>query len=124
MIKNKKVFRINESEKAEILEMHKEATKRQYMTEQFATVQGKLMDAVDGGMMGSYMKMFKDPKQIFVVMDIDGDVKLPNSKFLKPTDVISLNGRDSRVVVHPEGDVDTQVMIQPRDGKIMLFLGA
>jgi peptidoglycan hydrolase-like protein with peptidoglycan-binding domain len=33
MIKNKKLFRINESEKAEILGMHKQATKRHYLSE-------------------------------------------------------------------------------------------
>jgi len=33
MIKNKKLFRINESEKAEILGMHKQATKRHYLGE-------------------------------------------------------------------------------------------
>jgi peptidoglycan hydrolase-like protein with peptidoglycan-binding domain len=33
MIKNKKVFRINESEKAEILGMHQQATKRHYLSE-------------------------------------------------------------------------------------------
>jgi peptidoglycan hydrolase-like protein with peptidoglycan-binding domain len=33
MIKNKKLFRINESEKAEILGMHQQATKRHYLSE-------------------------------------------------------------------------------------------
>jgi peptidoglycan hydrolase-like protein with peptidoglycan-binding domain len=33
MIKNKKLFRINESEKAQILGMHKQATKRHYLSE-------------------------------------------------------------------------------------------
>jgi len=125
MITNHKVFRIDESEKQRILNIHQEATKSHYLTEAVETVTGRLMDGVDAGMMGTeLMKLFKDPNQKFLINMTEGDVKLPNNKMIKPTDRFTITGTDSGFVVHPEQDEDVQVYVSPRKGKIMLFLGA
>jgi hypothetical protein len=123
MIKNKKVFRIDENEKARILGMHIGATKSQYLTEQVTTVEGTLMDAVEGAMMGDMMKMVKDPSQVFVIANKEGNVETPNPKMLKPSDKIVFNGR-GMLVVYPKTDMDAQFIIQPDKGKITLFRGA
>ena len=123
MIKNKKVFRIDESEKARILGMHQTATKSMYLSEQSATVEGTLMTAQDAGMMGDLMDMVKDTKQIFTIGNTEGDVKVPNVKMLKPTDKIVFNGEGS-LLVYPQSDMDAQFLIKPKNGKLMLFRGA
>ena len=123
MIKNKKVFRIDENEKARILGMHQTATKSMYLSEQSGTVEGTLMTAQDGGMMGDLMNMVKDTKQIFTIGNTEGDVKVPNVKMLKPTDKIVFNGEGS-LLVYPQSDMDAQFLIQPKNGKLMLFRGA
>jgi hypothetical protein len=123
MIKNKKVFRIDENEKARILGMHQIATKTMYLSEQSATVEGTLMTAQDDGMMGDLMDMVKDTKQIFTIGNTEGDVKVPNVKMLKPTDKIVFNGEGS-LLVYPQSDMDAQFLIKPKNGKLMLFRGA
>ena len=123
MIKNKKVFRIDESEKARILGMHQTATKSMYLSEQSATVEGTLMTAQDAVMMGDLMDMVKDTKQIFTIGNTEGDVKVPNVKMLKPTDKIVFNGEGS-LLVYPQSDMDAQFLIKPKNGKLMLFRGA
>lgn len=123
MIKNKKVFRIDENEKARILGMHQTATKSMYLSEQSATVEGTLMTAQDDGMMGDLMDMVKDTKQIFTIGNTEGDVKVPNVKMLKPTDKIVFNGEGS-LLVYPQSDMDAQFLIKPKNGKLMLFRGA
>jgi hypothetical protein len=123
MIKNKKVFRIDENEKARILGMHQTATKTMYLSEQSATVEGTLMTAQDDGMMGDLMDMVKDTKQIFTIGNTEGDVKVPNVKMLKPTDKIVFNGEGS-LLVYPQSDMDAQFLIKPKNGKLMLFRGA
>jgi hypothetical protein len=123
MIKNKKVFRIDENEKARILGMHQTATKSMYLSEQSATVEGTLMTAQDDGMMGDLMDMVKDTKQVFTIGNTEGDVKVPNVKMLKPTDKIVFNGEGS-LLVYPQSDMDAQFLIKPKNGKLMLFRGA
>jgi hypothetical protein len=123
MIKNKKVFRIDENEKARILGMHQTATKTMYLSEQSSTVEGTLMTAQDDGMMGDLMDMVKDTKQIFTIGNTEGDVKVPNVKMLKPTDKIVFNGEGS-LLVYPQSDMDAQFLIKPKNGKLMLFRGA
>jgi hypothetical protein len=123
MIKNKKVFRIDENEKARILGMHQTATKTMYLSEQSATVEGTLMTAQDDGMMGDLMDMVKNTKQIFTIGNTEGDVKVPNVKMLKPTDKIVFNGEGS-LLVYPQSDMDAQFLIKPKNGKLMLFRGA
>lgn len=122
MIKNKKLFRINENEKSRILGMHQAATKSMYLSEQSTTVEGTLMTAQDGGMMGDLMDMIKDTKQIFTIGNTEGDVKVPNVKVLKPTDKIVFNGEGS-LLVYPQSDMDAQFLIKPKNGKLILFRG-
>jgi hypothetical protein len=119
-----KKFVITEEERNSILRMHVQATKTQYLGEQYSSkVEGTLMDALDAGMMSDLMKLVKDPKQVFVIANKNGKVSTPNSKMLSPMDKIMFNG-DGSLIVYPKGDLEATFIIQPRKGKIMLFRGA
>lgn len=117
-------FIITEEEKNSILGMHVQATKTQYLGEQYAPkVEGTLMDAVDAGMMYDLMKLVKDPKQVFIIANKNGNVMTPNPKMLSTKDKISFTG-DASLIVYPKGDIESTFIIQPRKGKIMLYRGA
>ena len=124
MIKNKKVFRIDESEKERILGMHIQATQSQYLTEQSVdSVEGTLMDAVDGYMMSSMIKDFKTPGKVYTIGNISGNVQVPNKKMLKSTDKIVFNG-EGEIVAYPQDDMDAQFLIKPNKGKLTVYRGS
>lgn len=127
-----KRFKIDQDERNSILEMHIKATQRQYLSEQSNNVQGTLKTAERSQMISNYSdlinKMAND-NQVFVIANVDGDVSVAGNssqlqgKFFKPTDNITFKG-DGSLVVYPKGMVDQQFMVQPKNGKLMLFVGA
>lgn len=126
-----KKFTIAQDERDAILEMHIKATQRQYLNEQSNDVQGTLKTAERSGMMNSYSDLIKkisDDNQQFVIGNVDGNVSIAGTsdlkgKFFKPTDSIKFSG-DGSLLVYPKGMVDQQFMIQPKSGKLVLFVGA
>jgi hypothetical protein len=117
-------FVITEEERNSILGMHVQATKNQYLGEQYTQkVEGTLMGAVDGYMMSNMLKDFKDKNKVFIIGSIDGDVMLPNKKMLKTTDNIIFNG-NGQVVAYPKDNMDMQFIIKPNKGKITVYRGS
>lgn len=127
-----KNFTINQKEKDAILEMHINATKRLYLTEQQNKLQGTLQTAEKTPMMKSYTDLTKkidDKNQIFVigstegVVSVAGNDKQLRGKFFKSTDIIKFDGK-GYVLIYPKDDIDQQFSIEPRGGKLLLFVGA
>lgn len=141
-----KKFIINQKEKDAILEMHINATKRLYLTEQENKLQGTLQTAEKTPMIKSYTDLVKkidDKNQIFVIANTQGNVSVAGNsgnssdtyasidgvsnqlrgKFFKPTDIIKFDGK-GYVLVYPKDDIDQQFSIEPRGGKLLLFVGA
>jgi hypothetical protein len=127
-----KNFTINQKEKDAILEMHIKATQRLYLTEQQNKVQGTLKTAERTPMIQSYndlLKKIEDENQTFVIGNTDGVVSVGGNsnqlrgKFFKSTDSINFDGKGF-LLVYPKGVVDQQFSIQPRGGKLFLFVGA
>lgn len=126
-----KKFRIDENERERILNMHIEATQRQYLAEQTKNIQGTLKTAGKSPMIDGYSDLVKkitDDNQIFVVGNSEGVVSIAGNssqlqgKQFRPNDSISM-GENSSLVVYPKGLVDQQFMIEPRNGKLILFVG-
>lgn len=127
-----KKFKIEEEEKNSILEMHIKATQRHYLSEQTKTIQGTIKTAGRSPMIEGYSDLLKkitDDNQIFIIANSEGLVSVAGNssqlqgKQFKPTDSISM-GDNSSLVVYPKGMVDQQFMIEPRNGKLILFVGA
>jgi hypothetical protein len=128
-----KTYKIDPQERQNILEMHINATKRQYLSEQNNEVQGTLKSADRSSMIGGYKELLDkiaNDKQMFVIANTDGNVTVgstPSSqlkgKFFTPSDNIKFVGNGT-LVVYPKGMVDQQFMVQPKNGKLMLFVGA
>ena len=127
-----KTFKIDQDERQSILEMHINATKRQYLSEQSNQVQGTLKGAERSSMMSAYKDLLdkiSDDKQAFVIANTDGNITVGGTseqlkgKFFTPADNIKFIG-DGSLVVYPKGMVDQQFIIQPKNGKLVLFVGA
>ena len=72
MIKNKKVFRIDENEKARILGMHQTATKTHYLTETVLVGQPYFLEAVDVFEIQSGLNDYFKSKGVKIVVTPDG----------------------------------------------------
>lgn len=127
-----KRFKIDQEERNSILEMHIKATQRQYLNEQNKTIQGTLKNAGRSPMIDGYADLVKkitDDNQVFVIGNSEGAVSVAGNssqlqgKFFKPTDSISM-GDNSSLLIYPKGMVDQQIMIEPRNGKLIVFVGA
>lgn len=127
-----KRFKIDQDERNSILEMHIKATQRQYLSEQTKATQGTIKTADRSPMMSGYtdlMKKITNDNQIFVIGNSEGVVSVAGNssqlrgKQFKSTDSISM-GDNSSLVVYPQGMVDQQFMVEPRNGKLTLFVGA
>lgn len=127
-----KKFIITEEEKNSILNQHIVATKRQYLSEEIKNVQGTLKSADKTQMLDAYADLankIKNDNQIFVVANTEGDVAIAGNsnqlrgKLFKPTDSISISG-DGKLIVYPKGNMDQQIIVGSRNGKLILFVGA
>jgi len=127
-----KKFIITEEEKNSILNQHIVATKRQYLSEEIKNVQGTLKSADKTQMLDAYDDLankIKNDNQIFVVANTEGDVAIAGNsnqlrgKLFKPTDSISISG-DGKLIVYPKGNMDQQIIVGSRNGKLILFVGA
>lgn len=127
-----KNYKIDPKERESILEMHIQATKRQYLSEQSNQVQGTLKGAERSSMMSAYKDLLdkiSDDKQAFVIANTDGNVTVGGTssqlkgKFFTPSDNIKFVG-DGSLVVYPKGMIDQQFIVQPKNGKLVLFVGA
>lgn len=117
-------FVITEEERNSILGMHVQATKTQYLGEQYLdSVEGTLMDAVDGYMMSSMIKDFKTPGNVYTIGNISGNVQVPNKKMLKTSDKIVFYG-DGEILAYPQDDMDVQFIIKPNKGKLTVYRGS
>jgi hypothetical protein len=127
-----KTYKIDPQERQSILEMHINATKRQYLSEQTNEVQGTLKGADKSSMIAGYKDLLDkiaDDKQMFVIANSNGNVSVGatssqlNGKFFTPSDTIKFIG-NGMLVVYPKGMMDQQFIVQPKNGRLMLFVGA
>ena len=127
-----KKFKIDQQERDNILEMHIKATQRQYLSEQSNVVQGTLKGAEKSSMISGFKDLIdkiSDDKGVFVIGNSSGNVSVGGTsdqlrgKYFTPSDNIKFVG-GGMLVVYPKGDVDQQFIIQPKNGKLVLFVGA
>ena len=72
MIKNKKIFRINENEKSRILNMHKDATKNHYINESLIMEQPSFLEPQEVFEIQSGLNDYFKSKGVKIVVTPDG----------------------------------------------------